>query len=133
MKVVLDTNALIQSLPKKSPYRLVWDKYLEGSVELCVSTDILEEYEEILQKLIDLETAQLVLEVILNNPHTYHINPQYSLKMIEADPDDNKFVDCAFAANAKYIVTNDHHYNVLKNIQWPNLEVISLSNFAKSL
>lgn len=34
--------------------------------------------------------------------------------MIESDPDDNKFVDCAINAKAKYIVTQDRHYNVVR-------------------
>ena len=48
---------------------------------------------------------------------------------IEADPDDDKFVDCAIAGNAKYIVTNDHHYDVLRNTSFPHVDVISLDDF----
>ena len=39
-------------------------------------------------------------------------DPHYTFALIEADKDDNKFVDCAIAANAKCIVTED----VLKHI-----------------
>ena len=49
--------------------------------------------------------------------------------MIEADPDDNKFVDCAIAANAQFIVTNDHHYNVLHQIDFPKVNVINIDAF----
>lgn len=129
MKVVLDTNSLIQILPSRSVYHQVWIKILEGTYQLCVSTDILDEYTEILQRLTDLETAQLTIDVIINNPGTVFVNPQYNLMMIEADPDDNKFVDCAFACTAKYIVTNDHHYSVLKNIDFPHIDIITLHAF----
>ena len=43
--------------------------------------------------------------------------------------DDNKFVDCAIAAEAKCIVTNDHHYDVLNTIPFPKVEVVSLVEF----
>jgi predicted nucleic acid-binding protein len=53
--------------------------------------------------------------------------------LIEADADDNKFVDCAVAADAEYIVSNDAHFNVLKQIDWPKLTVISIKEFVLQL
>jgi predicted nucleic acid-binding protein len=49
--------------------------------------------------------------------------------MIQADPDDNKFVDCAIAGNAKYIVTNDHHYDILRETPFPHVDVMSITEF----
>ena len=49
--------------------------------------------------------------------------------LIEADADDNKFVDCAVAANAEYIVTNDKHFDILKHINWPKVSVIAIKEF----
>ena len=34
-------------------------------------------------------------------------------------------------AHAKCIVTNDHHYDVLKTIPFPKVEVVSLVDFIK--
>ena len=48
------------------------------------------------------------------------------------DEDDNKFVDCAFAANADFIVTNDAHFNVLNTIDFPSIPILSIDKF-KSL
>ena len=45
----------------------------------------------------------------------------------------NKFVDCAITANAEYIVTEDHHFNELKNISFPSVAIINLKDFAKTL
>jgi len=45
------------------------------------------------------------------------------------DPDDNKFVDCAISSNAKFIVTNDKHFNVLKNVDFPKIEVVDIDKF----
>ena len=53
--------------------------------------------------------------------------------MITADPDDNKFVDCAISAGAKYIVTNDKHFNVLKEIDFPKVDIITLIDFYSQL
>lgn len=45
----------------------------------------------------------------------------------------NKFVDCAITANAEYIVTEDYHFNELKNISFPSVAIINLKDFAKTL
>ena len=52
--------------------------------------------------------------------------------MTEAS-DRNKFVDCAIASNADFIVTNDGHFNVLKNIPFPKVKVISIDDFMEIL
>jgi predicted nucleic acid-binding protein len=51
--------------------------------------------------------------------------------LIYVDEDDNKFVDCAVAANADFILTSDKHFRVLKDIPFPKVKVISLEEFEK--
>lgn len=46
--------------------------------------------------------------------------------LIEADPDDNKFVDCAIAGQADYIVTHDKHFRILDEIPFPKVKTIRL-------
>lgn len=82
-----------------------------------------------MQRLTDYETAELVVKTIVNSPFVEFITPFYHFQIIEADPDDNKFVDCAIIAGAKYIVTNDHHYDLLKSTPFPRVDVVSLSQF----
>jgi predicted nucleic acid-binding protein len=48
MKFVVDTNCLLRILPQKSKYRCIWNAFLCGEFELCYTTEILHEYEEIL-------------------------------------------------------------------------------------
>jgi len=129
MKIVLDTNSLIQSIPRRSQYHIVWESLVSGENTLCVTNEIIEEYIEILQRLTDYETAELVVKTIVNSPFVEFITPFYHFQIIEADPDDNKFVDCAIIAGAKYIVTNDHHYDLLKSTPFPRVDVVSLSQF----
>jgi predicted nucleic acid-binding protein len=52
---------------------------------------------------------------------------------ITNDPDDNKFVDCAIASNADYIVSQDSHFDILKFIDFPKVNVIRLEEFMKTL
>jgi putative PIN family toxin of toxin-antitoxin system len=133
MRIVLDTNCLIQSIPSKSSYRCVWDSILSGENVLCISNEIVEEYSEILVKLTNQETANHVINAILNSPFVEFITPYYRFNMIKSDPDDNKFVDCAIAGNARYIVSNDHHYDILRNTSFPHVDVLALSDFVALL
>lgn len=100
---------------------------------MCISNEILGEYTEILQRLFNYELAEYVVKTIVNNPYVELATPYYNFNLINSDPDDNKFVDCCIAANAKYIVTNDHHYDVLRNIPFPRVETIRIDKFAKML
>ena len=61
------------------------------------------------------------------------ITPFYKWNLIDTDPDDNKFVDCAIAANAKFIVTEDHHFDVLMEIDFPSVDVINIDNFLREV
>ena len=133
MKIVLDTNSLIQSVPRQSRDHIVWESLVKGEHVLCVSNEILEEYLEILQRLTDYETAELIVKTIVNSPFVELITPYYHFQMIQADPDDNKFVDCAIAAGARYVVTNDHHFDILRQTPFPYVDVIALAEFAELL
>jgi len=125
-RLVLDTNSLIQCVSHRSPYRDLWMSFQDGRNVLCVTTEIMCEYAEILQRLTSEKFAEYVLSVITNNPYTLFVTPFYHFNLIQADPDDDKFVDCAVASNARFIVTEDNHYNILKNTSFPTVNTISL-------
>lgn len=131
--IVLDTNCLLAVLPSISPYHQVWTDLLEGNICLCVSNEILEEYEEVLTQKINVEISKAVIKLILSLPNLKRIRPTYFLHLIEVDPDDNKFVDCAFCGEAELIVTNDTHFNVLREIQFPKIFIMKLQEFLKIL
>ena len=98
-----------------------------------MSNEIIEEYVEIMQKLMGYAAAEYIVKTILNSKFTQVITPYYNFNLIEEDKDDNKFVDCAIAAQAKCIVTNDHHYDILKSIPFPKVEVVGLVKFMEML
>ncbi len=125
-RLVLDTNSLIQCIARRSPYHDLWLSFLDGRNELCVTTEILDEYAEILERVASPKFAELALDVITNNPYTKFTHPFYNFHLITVDPDDDKFVDCAVASNAKFIVTEDSHFNVLKSVVFPVVEIIKL-------
>ena len=128
-KVVIDTNIFIAILGRKSPYRWIFDKIRNGELQLCVSSDILWEYEEILVQKTNKNVARNVIDFLLISPNVHFVDVFYYWQLIEADPDDNKFIDCAVASGADCIASNDKHFNVLKTIDFPKLTILSLKEF----
>lgn len=130
--VVIDTNCLLQIISRKSPYRPIWDAFLAGRFDLCVSNDILEEYQEILGQQITPSVAENIVLLILNRENVQLVDPHFRMGIITADPDDNKFVDCAFAAGADYLVSEDSHFDVLRSIPFPQLNLVTLDEFMQT-
>lgn len=127
--VVIDTNCLVQIISKRSPYRPIWDAFLEKRFTLCVSNEILEEYQEVIEKNTTAEIAENIVLLIFNQRNVRYVDPHFRLRLIAADPDDDKFVDCAFAAGADLIVSEDSHFNVLSHSPFPYIEVLSMAGF----
>lgn len=126
MRVVIDTNILLISISSKSKFHPIYQAILNGSIELCFSNSILEEYEEIIAKRWNPNVAQNVIASLLKCPHVNFIDPRFKWLLISRDPDDDKFVDCAIAANALYLATNDAHFNQLKNVDtYPPLNILN--------
>lgn len=129
MNIVLDTNCLLMSLSRRSKYFPVWQKLKQGEYTLCYTNEILSEYEEILTQKLGPAIATNIISAILNLPNAQQVQVYFHLHLITADPDDNKFVDCAFKSGARYIVTQDHHYDVLRQTDFPLIEVIGIDEF----
>jgi putative PIN family toxin of toxin-antitoxin system len=132
-RIVLDTNCLIASLSRTSDSYDVWRGLYEGKYILCVSNEILAEYQEIVAQKTTPQIAENVIQYLINSEHVELINTYYRFELISADRDDNKFVDCAIAANATYIVTDDKHYKLLEGIPFPKLHIIRLMQFVEML
>ena len=75
------------------------------------------------------EVAHNVVEAIVALPTTTMQNTYVHFELLPGDADDNKFVDCAIASNAELIVTNDKDFNLLKSIQWPRVEIMTIQDF----
>ncbi len=72
-RVVIDTNCLLQIIARKSPYRPIWDAFLSGKYQLCISNEILEEYQEILEQQITVSIAENIVLLILNRKKCQNI------------------------------------------------------------
>ncbi len=133
MRIVLDTNCLLAIIPKISPYRPVFDRFRSGQFELAVSSEILLEYQEIAALKMTPQISENIIELLIKQPNTVKTEIFYRWQLITADPDDNKFVDTAISSSADYIVTNDAHFRVLREIPFPSLTVLSIQAFMARL
>ena len=68
--IVLDTNCLLQIISRHSKNYFLWEGFLSGDYCLCYTTEILEEYEEILCQKTNRLIASMVLEIITQATNT---------------------------------------------------------------
>jgi uncharacterized protein len=128
MKVVVDTNIFVMAFSSRSPYHDIFLKLRSGVYELVVTSDILLEYEEIMTIKYGLRGAQLFLQFLEELPNVNFVRTFFRFNII-SDYDDNKFVDACFATNAKYLVSQDKHFKILSQIEFPAIEVIDADTF----
>ena len=94
-----------------------------------LSSEILLEYQEILQQKYSVPTANALVDLLKELPNVEFYTPFYNWLLIEADPDDNKYTDCAIVGSANFIITEDKHFAVLKTIPFPKITVLSIDKF----
>jgi len=75
----------------------------------------------------------MVVEAIIRANNVRRIDARFRFGLIVADPDDNKFVDCAIVSGAECIVSNVSHFNVLASIPFPSVHVKCLDKFLSEL
>ncbi len=129
LKVVLDTNVILRSISRRSTFAIILDKLNDGAFEIWITNDILLEYEEKISSIFSKDVAELIIGALLLLPNVKKTEIRYHLSLITSDQDDNKFSDCAFAANVHFLVTDDKHFNVLKTIPFPAINTITLEKF----
>ena len=129
MKIVLDTNILLQSLARKSKTRPIWDAFLNKHYTLIVTPSILLEYEEIIANRTSVEVSSNVVSLFYEAANVAFIHIYYEWKVITDDPDDNKFFDAAVAGNADYLVTNDNHFKQAQKIDFPRVNIVNAEEF----
>lgn len=69
---------------------MIFDYFLEEKYTLCFSNEILEEYAEIVGNKMGADTAQTLVELLLEQPNVEHITRYFTWNLIQADPDDNR-------------------------------------------
>ena len=119
MTACLDTGVFLQIFGRKQPFHPILRALLDGRLILAVSTEILLEYQEVTTRLSGAERwrdmAALLDLLAQLHGNIRHVEPKFRFNVISTDPDDNKFCDCAIAAEANFVVTEDNHFDALKS------------------
>ena len=129
LRVVLDTNILLVSISSKSKYHWIFSNLLNNVYELYISNEVLLEYEEIISSKYSEEVAKDVIRTLLLLENVVLVTPFFKWDLIADDKDDNKFVDCYLISNSDVLVSNDRHFNILKEIDFPKVNVIKIDEF----
>ena len=95
-----------------------------------IKDEILLKGEEVLARKYALIVAHGFLATLKEVPNVHFTKIYYRWKSLP-DENDNKFVDCAIAANADYLITNDTNYNILKQVNFPKVSIITIQEFEK--
>jgi len=134
VRVVIDTNIFVSSFfnPKGNPKRII-DLWKNRKITICITEEILEEYVEVLAKLGFSHEPELeeLLKLFNKKNNIVYIASTPKFNLIKDDPDDNKFIECAAAAQAQYIISGDKHLLNLKSFR--NIAAISPSEFLNTL
>jgi uncharacterized protein len=133
LRIVLDTNAIISSLSFRSKYRIIIDELINGSYDIFLTTEMLLEYKEKVTQFFAPSTAQLFIDALTLLPNVNKIELYYKFLLVKNDADDDKFADCAIAAGAHFLVTDDKHFNELLIIGFPRVNLINIRNFSAFL
>jgi uncharacterized protein len=108
IRVVVDTNVLVSSFFGGKP-REVIDLWKAGDITLCLSGPVVGEYIAVLERLGLAEKQELseLLQLFRTGFHCLFTAETPSLAIVKADPSDDKFIECAVALQARFIISGD--------------------------
>lgn len=130
-RVVIDTNIFVSSFFGGKPKKVI-DLWKQGQITICLSQHIIEEYIDVLMRL-GLQNEQQIealLDVFTRNYHSVYTAQTPELgAVVKNDPDDDKFVECAIALQAEYIISGDKA--LLEVGKYMNVSILSPADFLK--
>lgn len=115
IKVVLDTNVFVSSFFGGNPRKII-DLWNNGEIALCLSGPIIDEYVEVLTRLglqNEREIGEL-LSLFARGSHTHFTANPPKLHVVDTDPDDDMFIECAVALKAKFVISGDRALRDIK-------------------
>ena len=132
LKVVIDTNVFISSFFGGIPREII-DYWKKGEITLCLSQEIIEEYIEVLNRLglKDKNEIQNLTKLFAEGYHAIFTAKTPDIEVIEDDPDDNKFIECAVALDSKIIISGNNHLKNLK--KYVDIEIMSPKKFMERM
>ena len=123
MRVVIDTNVVVSSLIKRTgnPIQLM-ELAQAKRFDVIVSDEVLGEYISVLQRpnmlpLHGLESSSVAQVVWDLFSLAFHVSPTESLRVVNEDPKDDKFIECAVDGGADFLVSGDRHLLTLGSFQ----------------
>lgn len=133
MIVVLDTNVMISALlSTEGPPAQIIDLWETGKFDIAVSAPLLDEVKRVMgyekvKKYLKLTPEEIDRLVSGWRKAAIYVEPEQELEVIEEDPDDNRFLECAIEAEAAYIVSGDHH--LLDLGEYQGIEILPPAGF----
>jgi putative PIN family toxin of toxin-antitoxin system len=120
MTVCIDTNVVLGMFGRAGPWLEMRQALFQNRLTWAVTTEILLEYEEVAARELGVNAAELLIRFIdlleQTRGNVRRISPTFRFRLISADPDDEKFADCAIVAEADYIITSDRHFAALTGL-----------------
>ena len=126
-RTVLDTNIVVSSA-LGGALVLILEKWNEGKFTVIVTSDILSEYFEVLNRpkfRLKQETIDKITRYLYQ--FSEFVVPEERIRFVEADPDDDKFLEAAVAGQVDFIVSGDNHLRELKEFR--SIPIISGREF----
>lgn len=107
-RIVLDTNVVVSAhLNGQGFERYVLDLGLAKKCQFYLSSEIVEEYKEVLKRpKFAFDPKQIARSIKLIVRESQMVEPKATVT-VTTDPDDNKFLECAEAAQADYLITGN--------------------------
>lgn len=130
MKIVVDTNVIVSGVFFGGYPAKVIKSIISSKVIACATTQIVNEYLEIVEEMINRKQGNIDKNILLPFINILEIIESKSHIEVSRDPDDNKFIECANDANALYIVSGDKDLLVLKKYQ--DIKIITAKEFCEN-
>ena len=131
--VLIDTNVMMVALSPRSNLHGIYQSLINRKYKLVVSNEIILEYEEQIRRRYDHTVVAEFLLILSEAVNVIHHEPYFKWNLIQQDPDDNKFVDACISSAADYLVTHDKHFDILKQNNFPVINVIDAYTFISVL
>ena len=115
IRVVIDTNVFVSSFFGGNPRKII-DLWKNGSIVLCLSQEIIEEYLAVLNRLGLDNTKEIssLTRLFAEGYNSIFTAKTSKLEVVKEDVEDNKFLECAVALNSKIIVSGDKHLTSIR-------------------
>ncbi len=127
MRIVIDTNVLISGVFFGGFPRKILSAVVSQKITACATAEIINEYEEIVQEMIDRKQGHINRVILSPLIKAMEIIEPITHIEICRDPDDNKFLECARDSHALYIVSGDKDLLVIK--EYENIQIITAKDF----